>query len=255
MYKLIILDDEPMISEQLPIAYDWADMGFEVVASFDSGKKALDYIRENPIDVLLTDIKMPDISGIDIANICHDEYPDICVIFISAFREFDYAIHALSSGVIDYILKPIDEDALRNALNKAKKHLSNQQRIMHIPSKTSRNMIINEVLAYINEHYSETITVEIVAQHVMMNPDYFGAYFKKHYGKNFVEVLRDTRMKKACEKLSDPSIKISAIAEDIGYKSLTHFYDVFFKYYNVTPAQYRKSLYTNEETDDGRRDE
>ena len=148
-------------------------------------------------------------------------------------------------NVVDYILKPLNDEALIESMNKLHKHLLNQQSVIERPSEYSCNMIIQEAIAFIKENYSENITVEDVARHVLISPKYFGAYFKKRYGKNFVEYLREVRMTQAAELLKNESLTVSVIAEMVGYKSATHFYDFFQKHYGQTPAQYRKALFSS----------
>lgn len=244
MYNLILIDDEPMALEQLAMAFDWEELGFCLVKCFSSGQSAIEYIRENPVDALITDIKMPGITGLEIAKFCYEEYPNIGVVLFTAHRDFEYAKLGIQYNVVEYLLKPLNDDALLEAMQKLRWHLSNQQRVIDRPSDFSNSMITNEAISYIKEHFSENITVEDVARHVLISPKYFGAYFKKSYGKNFVEYLREIRMNAAAELLKDEQLTISAVAEMVGYKSATHFYDFFQNRFGLTPAQYRKKIFS-----------
>ncbi len=243
MFRLILVDDEPMALEQLKIAFDWEKMGFLMEGIFTSGMDAANYIMKNPVDAVITDIKMPGMTGLELAKFCYEYYPNVGVILFTAHRDFEYAKMGIRYNVVDYILKPVNEDALFEAMGKLYKHLSNQQSVMERPSEASCNMIIQEAVSFIKDNYGENITVEDVARHVLISPKYFGAYFKKNFGKNFVEYLREVRMVKAAELLKDESLTISVIAEMVGYKSATHFYDFFQKHYGQSPAQYRKALF------------
>lgn len=242
MFKVIIVDDEPLSAQQLAVAYNWESLGFEVVEVFHSGKAVLEYIKDNVVDAIISDVKMPNITGIDLAKKCYEEYPDISIILISAYRDFDYAHQALKYNVVDYILKPIKEQDLVESITKLYEHLSKMQQMMNRPSKFSNNMIINEAVSYVKEHYHEEITIEIVAKHVMLSPEYFGAYFKKNYGQNFLAFLRETRMNAAKELLYNMDLNISVIAEMVGYKSPSHFYEIFQNHFGMTPSQFRKQL-------------
>lgn len=242
MFKLVLVDDEPMIAEQLSLAYDWHSFEFEPVAFFTSGKAVLNYIEKNPVDALITDVKMPHVTGLDLARICYETYPQIGVVLVSAYRDFDYAHRAIQYNVVDYLLKPICDENFTKTMNKLRTHLINQERIVERPSAFSNNMIIQEAVSFIHEHYSENITAETVARHVMISPEYFGVYFKKHFGENFIDFLRSIRMKAAKELLQDESLTVSAISERVGYKSPTHFYENFQNFFGQTPSAYRKSL-------------
>lgn len=245
MYKLILVDDEPMIAEQFALAYDWEELGFELVKTFTSGSKAMEYIKSNPVDALISDVKMPGVTGIELAKYCYESYPNIGLVLLSAYRDFEFAHKAIRYNVIGYILKPINDDEFAETMFKLKEHLSKQQEILKRPSEFSKNMIINEAVSYIKQHFGENITSEAVARHVLMNPEYFGVYFKKHFGKNFIDFLKDVRMEETLKLLEDDKLKIYTIAEMVGYKSATHFYEVFQAYYNQTPSQYRKNLKKN----------
>ena len=187
---------------------------------------------------------MPNISGIDLAKLCFEEYPDVGVLLMSAYRDFEYAHSAIKYNVTDYVLKPINETDFINAVHKLHAHLTAQQQIMSRPSEFSQNMIIQEAVSYIRGHYNENITAKSVAKHVMISPEYFGAYFKKHYGENFIPFLQRVRMEKACELLRNKNLTISAVAEMVGYKSTTHFYEIFQSFYGQSPAHFRNSLKT-----------
>ena len=122
MYKLILIDDEPVMLRQLSRLYDWESYGFKLEGTFANGAAADDFLKENPMDLVISDIKMPFKSGLELAKSCHELYPDTWFIFISAYRDFEYAREATRYNVIDYITKPIDlaafEDSLRSAYAK-----------------------------------------------------------------------------------------------------------------------------------------
>lgn len=242
MYKLIIVDDEPMIVEQLAMAFEWNKMGFELIETFTSGRQTMEYIQNNPVDCLLADVKMPNINGLDLAKYCYENHPYIGIVLISAYKNFEYAHQAIQYNIIDYVLKPISEEQFFSAMKKLYQRLDIQEQYLKRPSVTSKNMIIKEAVKFIAEHCCENITVEDVANHVLINPEYFGAYFKKHSGENFIECLRRHRLSVACDMLKNSDLKINVIAEQIGYKSATHFYEMFQNTFGLTPADYRKKF-------------
>jgi two-component system response regulator YesN len=106
MYKLIIVDDENFIREQLSQAIDWASMGFALTGSFQDGNDAWEFIKTNDVDVVLTDISMPFLSGIELSRLVHEQYPNIVVILLSGYKEFEYARQAIQQNVYNYLLKP-----------------------------------------------------------------------------------------------------------------------------------------------------
>lgn len=239
MYKLIIADDEQIALEQFSLAYDWNSMGFELAGAFNSGKAALEYIRSNPVDALLSDVKMPHISGIDLARECYENHPRVGVILISAYRDFEYAHQALWYNVVDYVLKPINEEKFLKSIAKLKAHLEKREKRAETPAISSA---VRDAVAYVKEHYGNEITAETVAKKVMVSPEYFGTYFKKNYGQNFTAFLREVRMNAARDLLYNNDLTIAAVAEMVGYKTSSHFYEIFQSYFGMTPSQFRKSI-------------
>lgn len=119
MYHMIIIDDEPLVLNYLSDFINNEIPEITVDATFEISANALDYIKTNDVDIILTDISMPEPTGIDIARICHEKIPDTIVIFISGYREFEYAHSAMTYNVQDYILKPISKQTLCSSLSNA----------------------------------------------------------------------------------------------------------------------------------------
>lgn len=124
MYKLIIADDDSNFLEQFYELVDWEKNGFEVKAKLYDGADIIEYIKENEADAIITDIKMPEKSGIDVAKYIYENHLDIKVVFFSAYRSFDYAVEAVSYDVVGYITKPLRFSQLNEVLEKLKTRLS-----------------------------------------------------------------------------------------------------------------------------------
>lgn len=112
MYTLIIINDEIHTLKLLSKMVDWESLGFSLSETFHSSQKAFDYIKSNHVDVIITDIKMPKISGIDIAKYCHDNGIDTKIVFLSGFQIFDYAKQGIKYKVSDFLTKPITKKDL-----------------------------------------------------------------------------------------------------------------------------------------------
>ena len=123
MYKLIIADDEKIIQEGLAHFVDWEEMGFEVVRTLGDGEEVIEFLESEPVDVVLTDIKMPHATGIDIARYVKEGDIPCKVVFISSHKEFELAHQAIKYGVENYILKPTDYNEVEEVFRKIKKEL------------------------------------------------------------------------------------------------------------------------------------
>lgn len=123
MYKLIIADDEAFIRAGLAYGIDWKSMGFEVVAVLEDGSDVLEFLEEQRADVVLADISMYQVTGLEVANVIREKYPWMKVVLISGYREFEYAREALRCKVYEYLLKPIDDEKLNSIFAQIKSEL------------------------------------------------------------------------------------------------------------------------------------
>jgi two-component system, response regulator YesN len=110
--RLIIVDDEAIIREGLRDMVDWPSLGFEVAGCFEDGREAIDFLADHPVDVVLTDIMMDEVTGIDIARHIHEHDPGIRIVLLSGYRDFAFAQQAIEFHVFRYLLKPVDFDEL-----------------------------------------------------------------------------------------------------------------------------------------------
>lgn len=113
MYRFIIVDDEEVIRNGLSEILDWESFGFTPVGTFSNGNSALAYLRKHPVDVVLADIRMPRLSGLDLARVLLTEKPDCYVVIMSGYDEFRFAQEAIDLNVFKYLLKPIKEEQLQ----------------------------------------------------------------------------------------------------------------------------------------------
>ncbi|CAI6072161.1 response regulator transcription factor [Cohnella sp. JJ-181] len=124
MYKVFIVDDEPFIAEGLMDAIDWAAFGLEVVGSAENGEEALRRIRRTPVDLLITDISMPRMNGLNLIRAARESRPDLMAIILSGFNEFDYLKEGMRLGIENYLLKPINVKELHDTLGNAVEKLN-----------------------------------------------------------------------------------------------------------------------------------
>lgn len=116
LLKLVIVDDEPILLEGLLKTYDWAGMGFEVVGSARDGDQAIQVIKDKKPNVVLTDIRMKKVSGLQVMQEIEKEKIYCLFVVLSAYRDFEYAKQACDLGAFAYLLKPINDDELRQTM-------------------------------------------------------------------------------------------------------------------------------------------
>lgn len=194
MYKLIIIDDEEKIASGMAQLFPWQNIGFEVVQVFTSARKALQYIAENPVDVVLTDIEMPDMNGLELSHRLM-EYPNIQKIFFSSYSNYEYFRAALQNGVADYLMKPVAYSALLECFEKVKARLDARSAVQETAPKAYYDQIVYDVQQYLKDNY-RTATLEEAAAKVSLSPAYLSRVFKEKSGTSFSELLLKTRMEK-----------------------------------------------------------
>ena len=152
--KVLIVDDEPFITQGLSLLIDWEKEGCEIVACLENGKEALQYMRENPVDLVLTDIRMPEMSGLELMEqVRNEKLSDAYFIIMSGYDDFGYAQQALRLGCLDYLLKPVDGaelvEMLRKISSERDKLLQEQQRQKELEQAyLGRNMISRLIGTY-----------------------------------------------------------------------------------------------------------
>ena len=133
MYKVLLVDDEPLIREAISENTNWSELGYELIGTAKNGKEAIEVIKKSPPDLLLTDICMPYVDGVELTKYVHETFPETKVVIISGYDEFEYAKMAVRYQVMEYILKPITAKELSGTLQKVKEKLDDER-------KKERNM-------------------------------------------------------------------------------------------------------------------
>ncbi|MDQ0114741.1 response regulator transcription factor [Paenibacillus harenae] len=119
MYRVLIVDDEEPLREAIRILGDWRGLGVSEVLEASDGRMALELLPENKIDLVMVDMKMPEMTGMEFLQVVERDYPDLLTIVISGYNDFEYTRQAIHSKVVDYLLKPINRQDLNQALRKA----------------------------------------------------------------------------------------------------------------------------------------
>ena len=131
MVKLVVADDEERVCRLIVALGNWEELGIKVVGTAANGIQALELIRKEKTDILITDIRMPGLNGLELIEKVREISPDIKIMIISGYANFEYAQNALKQGVSDYLLKPINKDALNESLTKIGMSITIMQGMYH----------------------------------------------------------------------------------------------------------------------------
>ncbi len=258
MYKIVIADDERLIREGLKYL-DWESNGMTIVAEAKNGVEAMEIINGQTFDILLTDIRMPGVTGIELAKYLQETNEKAKTILLSGYGEFSYAKQAILSGVFDYILKPSTPAEILEVTKKAceqielekkerskvlelTKELQDYKKVMgHNIQEEAQETEIQNILLYIYSHYMEPLTLAELANYFHFNPVYLSTYIKKNTGRTFIEILTSIRMHQAAILLRTTRLKNGEVGAKVGIPDERYFGQVFKKIYKVTPFEYKKS--------------
>lgn len=237
MYQLVIIDDEEKILEGISELFPWNNIGFHVVARFIDARSALSYIENNPVDVVMTDISMPDMNGIELTKELQ-RFPDLKIVLFSSYKDYEYMRAGILYGISDYLLKPIRYDELVLCFEKIRSKLDEKNLVEAAKPKTYYSEIITRVDKYLSDNYQKA-SLEGAAEAVGLSPNYLSKIYKEKSGCGFLERLNRIKMEKACELLMDPSYKHYEIAFYVGYDNPKNFSRAFKAHFNMSPMEYR----------------
>lgn len=248
--KALLIDDERHTIDVLKVVVDWEELGFYTLDCFTNPFEALDAVLKNNYDLIISDIKMPGINGIQLLKKARLLGVKSKFIMLSAYGEFEYAQEAIRQDVISYLLKPIDERSLEVALKKATKQIKEEQRAL-VPSEipdidiisteSDNYKLIQKAITFLVENYNKNLTLTDISDHVYMSKNYFSTLFKKETGISVWGYLKKLKIAKAKNMLQTTLMKNSEISSVIGYENTSHFNKVFKELTGKTPHEYRKS--------------
>ena len=232
-FSIILADDEQQILFGMKNGIDWESLGFSVVGTAQNGKEALELIEEYHPDLLISDIKMPFMDGLELSKIIHDNYINTKIILFSGWDDFEYARIALKYGAIDYLLKPINRNEFNQALERIYK---NKQKLQFQGVERKKNEL-EQIKDEIDTNYMKDISLTNLSEAHFMNKDVLSRLFKKKYGVNITSYINDVRLTQAKIYLV-AGYNSAQVSEMVGYHDSNYFSRVFKKYYGISPTQF-----------------
>ena len=250
---LLIVDDEYIAVEGVMNGVNWESLGFEQVLQAYSYSEADAVFQKNYVEIMISDIEMPDGTGLELVVWVHAHGPGTLCIIMSCHDEFDYARQALSLRCLDYVLKPVRYPTLTAILKKAmetveqRRHKDRMETYgqQYIDMVSGRNWdeqedAVEKVERYICEHLADELNVKSLADMVYIGADHLTRTFKKRFGKTVTDYILEKRMILAGELLKDPRLTITMVSDAVGFGNYSYFTEQFKRFHGKTPREYRK---------------
>lgn len=256
MYKVIIVDDEKNIRERLSRLFPWSEFNFEVVGTARDGFEALALIERESPDLIFTDIKMPNMDGIQLIENLNRHFPHIDIIILSAHGDFELAQKAIGYNVKGYLLKPIMKNDFRVTMERittenVKYQAHKQKETSPSESKESdenhpvmskeENDYIRFAKKYVYDHYDENISIRDISNALYIHEVYFSKLFNKQVGQGFNAFLNNVRIEKAKNLLKYSDDQLKDISTKVGFSTQSYFNKVFKEIVGVSPSTFRKA--------------
>lgn len=239
--RLLIADDEDIIRNGIAKYIQLHTDRFDEICLAANGQEAVDIIFRDKPDILLLDVQMPLLDGIEVMQ--EAKRADILpyTVILSAYDEFRYCQQALHLGAKKYLLKPVRSSDILQMVHQAADELFGTQE--RIPNDTAegKNHFVKLAKEYVEEHYYENLTLADVAQKAGISAGYLSTLFQKELSYGFIDYLQEVRIEHACTYLQQGYFKSYEIAYKVGFKGEKYFSKVFKKIMGQSPSEYRKA--------------
>lgn len=234
MYTVIVVDDEPLIRCSVIYSLQQNIHNIKVIGEASNGREALTLIDSQKPDIVITDIKMPLMSGLELIQNLKKNKSKAKIIILSGYSDFEYARQAIKYNVFDYVLKPVKAKELKEAIESCI-----DQSLFD--TETERPCGPSEkLITYIDTSFSENLSLDGLSTKFNFSPKYISNLIKAKLGKSFTDYVTDLRITKAVELLTKTNMEIKEISAAIGYEDQQYFHRIFKKKTGQTPTQYRR---------------
>jgi len=248
MYKVILVDDEKWVVKSLKNRIDWAAHGFEVVDEAFNGVEGFEKIERWVPDLVFTDIRMPGMDGLELVKKTTEWNRSVSFVIASGHKDFEYAKKAMAYGALDYCLKPFDHEEISAILHKycSKRRESSAEATpewlrvaLQSEDRNVQNATFQKVIAYIDEHYREDISLKLISEKQNLNLSYVSQLFRKEGTETFLQYVTRRRIAFACELLKHTEVSVQEVASLAGYQDYFNFAKNFKKVTGKTATEYR----------------
>ena len=274
MYKVLIVDDEPIICEGLKRSVRWAGFNCEVVGTASNGLEGLEQVRKLSPDILISDISMNNMDGLAMVAAIKSEHPEMEICLLTGYRNFEYAQRAIKLGVTRFLLKPSKMDEIEEAITAMTDNLRSRGNLgaqiidnlwdmrlekdrylyetfiagkpeekegtdNRVRDSEANSYILKMALIYMLDHYTQKLSLGDVAEHCYVSSWHLSKLLNQYTARGFFEIINLMRLDQAKVLLQETGSKIQEISETVGFLDVAHFSRIFKSYVGCSPKEYR----------------
>ncbi|MDD6884618.1 MAG: helix-turn-helix domain-containing protein [Eubacteriales bacterium] len=232
-YRVLLVDDEPWALRDMEMTFPWGKYGFSVASRCSKAEEARKVMLSLRPDVVVTDLRMPGLSGVELLRCARQEGLQAIFVLVSGVSDFEAARQAIRYGAVEYCMKPLEEEGCEALVQRIAGMLHETAE----PDSTSAEM--RAVRDYIDANLYRKLTMTSVAAVFHMSANTLGRMFRSEMDTTFGQYLETRRMLMATRMLKDKRMSIGEIAERLGYSDQNYFTVCFKRRFSATPMQYR----------------
>ena len=256
MSVILIVEDELLELQFLKSVAEELILPEDIIVACETGFQAVRLAKEHRPDVIVMDVLLPEIDGLQALKEIRGFLPEAAVMILSACSDFSYAQEAIRLRVQEYLLKPIKPSVFKKSFLEllASVEGGGQKAEKEPVGQKSGNQIcfIEKSLQYIHDNFKQKLPLQLVSDYVFVNPQYFGRIFKKEVGLSYIDYVNKLKIEYACKLLETTDYPAYRISGECGFTDCSYFNRVFVQQMQMTPKAYRRSCLCGnmEEKDD-----
>lgn len=253
MLTLLLVDDEDLVKRGIKAFVDFEKLGIDQVLEASNGLEALALFREQEVHLVIMDINMPKLSGLEAAKAMKELRPEVKIAILTGYDYFDYAVTALKIGVEDYILKPVAKGDVTEVLSRMIRDYSKTRQNKELdrivgslvkgsnlePDKGYRDLLKEKVD---NQMHDPEFSLTLLASQIGFSAGYLSGLFKEQFGIPFQDYVLNRRLEKAKLLLISTDMKNYEVAQAVGFEDVNYFGTRFKKQYGLSPQQYKQKV-------------
>ncbi|MCR4739932.1 MAG: response regulator [Lachnospiraceae bacterium] len=243
IFHVIIAEDENLIAKNIARHIEEDNPHFKVTGIYSNGEDAFEAVMAKPPAVVFTDISMPVMTGLELAERIQHEMNSVKCVIITGYADFEYAREAIRYGVEDYLLKPVDKEELHKVLKNLELSLTDLSDQIRTGEGEDTSLTPEEIVTLVKDHikknYKEELDLNTISQNLGFSSSYLTKLFNKLENTTPSKYIRNYRMGIARQLMEDKSLTIQQIASAVGYNDPFHFSRSFKQTFGITPTEYR----------------